>query len=65
MKPNYRGFEDIAVGRILFRDKGEAKKMIDKIEAIYNPKSFGRWRNNMLFVADDVDLAGKRLYKRI
>ncbi|APY08936.1 peptidase C25 [Winogradskyella sp. J14-2] len=48
---------DIAVGRILAEDIQRAKELVDKIEAYYQPEAFGNWRNNVLLVSDDVDVA--------
>ncbi len=46
---------DIAVGRIIAPTPDVANDMIDKIVRYYNQSSYGTWRNNFLFVADDVD----------
>ncbi len=48
---------DIAVGRILAEDVQRAKEMVDKIEAYYQPEAYGSWRNNLLLISDDVDIA--------
>jgi hypothetical protein len=48
---------DVAVGRILAEDIQRAKDMVDKIEAYYQPQAYGSWRNNVLLVSDDVDVA--------
>lgn len=51
---------DIAVGRILAEDVQRAKEMVDKIEAYYQPGAYGSWRNNVLLISDDVDVAWEK-----
>ncbi|WP_179354483.1 type IX secretion system sortase PorU [Winogradskyella vidalii] len=46
---------DIAVGRILVEDAQRAKEMVDKVQAYYQPESYGSWRNNIVLISDDVD----------
>lgn len=46
---------DIGIGRVPAKNTDEAKNFIDKEEAYLNPNSFGSWRNNLTFVADDED----------
>jgi hypothetical protein len=46
---------DIGIGRIPAKNAEEAKNLVDKIEAYYAPASFGPWRNNINFIADDED----------
>ncbi|WP_038533675.1 type IX secretion system sortase PorU [Formosa agariphila] len=46
---------DIALGRILANDPSQAKTMVDKIERYYEDASYGRWRNSVVMVSDDVD----------
>lgn len=48
---------DVAVGRILAEDIQRAKELVDKIEAYYQLEAYGSWRNNVLLVSDDVDVA--------
>lgn len=48
---------DLAVGRILAKDLQQAREMVDKIEAYYQPEAYGSWRNNILLISDDVDAA--------
>lgn len=48
---------DVAVGRILAEDIQRATELVDKIKAYYQPESYGSWRNNVLLVSDDVDVA--------
>ncbi|MHA7843393.1 MAG: type IX secretion system sortase PorU [Winogradskyella sp.] len=51
---------DVAVGRILAEDIQRAKELVDKIEAYYQLEAYGSWRNNVLLVSDDVDVAWER-----
>ncbi len=46
---------DIGIGRIPAKSLAEATIMVDKIIRYYNVASFGPWRNQMSFVADDED----------
>ncbi|MFN2456644.1 MAG: type IX secretion system sortase PorU [Chitinophagaceae bacterium] len=46
---------DIAIGRIPAKNVDEAKNIINKIEEYHAPASFGPWRNNLNFIADDED----------
>lgn len=47
---------EIGVGRLSVKNKTEAKDVVDKlIDYDINQKSFGPWRKNILFVADDGD----------
>lgn len=46
---------DIAIGRIPAKTLEEARNMIEKIESYHSPASFGPWRNNLNFIADDED----------
>jgi len=46
---------DVGVGRIPAKNIDEAKNYVDKIETYYSKESFGPWRNNQLFIADDED----------
>jgi len=53
---NLRGALDIAVGRIPAKTIEEAQAIIRKIiNYETNPKTFGNWRLNQAFVADDED----------
>ena len=52
---------DIAVGRILAEDLQRAKDMVDKIQAYYEPEAYGSWRNNVLLISDDVDVAWEKI----
>lgn len=46
---------DIGIGRVPAKNPEEAKNFVDKVEAYFNPSSFGPWRNNFTFIADDED----------
>jgi Peptidase family C25 len=46
---------DIAVGRMLVTDLIQADQMITKITDYFDKKSYGRWRNNLVFLSDDID----------
>ena len=46
---------DIAIGRLPVTNTNEARIIVDKIINYHSPNSFGVWRNNTLFVADDKD----------
>lgn len=46
---------DIGIGRVPAKNIEEAKNFIDKVEAYFSPQSFGPWRNNLTFIADDED----------
>ncbi|GLB48782.1 peptidase C25 [Neptunitalea sp. Y10] len=48
---------DIAVGRIVVDDVQQASEVVDKIINYVDNESYGRWRNNILLVSDDVDLS--------
>lgn len=46
---------DIGIGRVPAKNIEEAKNFVDKVETYFKPESFGPWRNNMTFIADDED----------
>ncbi len=46
---------DIGIGRVPAKNAGEAKNFVDKVENYFKPESFGPWRNNLTFIADDED----------
>jgi hypothetical protein len=46
---------DVGIGRIPARNTAEAKIMVDKIIRYHDTSSFGSWRNQSVFVADDQD----------
>ncbi|OFX25467.1 MAG: hypothetical protein A2033_09005 [Bacteroidetes bacterium GWA2_31_9] len=49
------GFEDIGVGRFPVRNITEAENVVNKIKIYMSNSSFGKWRNNVTFIADDED----------
>ena len=46
---------DVGAGRIPAKNLEEAKNYIDKVEAYHKKESFGAWRTNISFIADDED----------
>lgn len=54
-QPNNSATIDIGIGRIPARNPVEAKTMVDKIIRYGSAKSFGSWRNQSVYVADDQD----------
>lgn len=46
---------DIGVGRFPVSTKQEANTLVDKVEQYYDVNSFGSWRNDVVFIADDGD----------
>ena len=46
---------DIGVGRFPVSSLAEANVLVDKVEQYYSNKSFGSWRNDIAFIADDGD----------
>ncbi len=46
---------DLAIGRLPVKSAAEASGVVNKIKIYQGSQSFGEWRNNVLFVADDVD----------
>jgi hypothetical protein len=46
---------EIGIGRIPAKNTEEAKNFVDKVAVYFAPQSFGPWRNNLSFIADDED----------
>ncbi|HEX6846624.1 MAG TPA: type IX secretion system sortase PorU [Chitinophagaceae bacterium] len=46
---------DIGIGRVPAKSVEEAKNYVDKVFNYYSKESFGAWRNNISFIADDED----------
>ena len=46
---------DVGVGRLPARDESTAATFVDKLIRYDAPTSFGRWRNRLIYVADDAD----------
>ena len=44
---------DIAVGRMIVSDAKEADEMVNKVIEYHDLKSYGSWRNNLVFIGDD------------
>ncbi len=49
------GLIDIGIGRIPVTNETEANTAIEKIKMYLNIQSFGDWRNQLCFIADDED----------
>ncbi|MCO6494616.1 MAG: type IX secretion system sortase PorU [Bacteroidetes bacterium] len=49
------GMLDISVGRIVANSITEAEAVVNKIKNYYSKESFGNWRTNFTFLADDMD----------
>jgi hypothetical protein len=48
---------DIAVGRMLVSTTQQADEMVNKVLEYHDAKSFGNWRNNVVFISDDSDIS--------
>ncbi len=46
---------DVAVGRILASSVTQADELVSKVIDYHDEKSYGRWRNNIVMISDDVD----------
>ncbi|MDR0228765.1 MAG: type IX secretion system sortase PorU [Flavobacteriaceae bacterium] len=46
---------DLVVGRILASTTEEADTMVDKVIKYHSKESYGKWKNNIVAIADDVD----------
>lgn len=46
---------DVAVGRMVFSNALEAEIVVQKVLNYYQKESFGKWRNDIVLVSDDVD----------
>jgi hypothetical protein len=46
---------DIGIGRFPVATLSEANTLVDKVEQYYKMSSFGSWRNDIAFIADDGD----------
>lgn len=49
---------DVAIGRMLVSSTTQAEEMIQKVFDYYDEKSYGRWRNNITLISDDIDNGG-------
>ena len=50
-----QGRMDIGVGRLPVNTLAEAQQMVDKLVAYIENSSFGKWKNQLIFLADDGD----------
>ncbi|MXN90893.1 type IX secretion system sortase PorU [Flavobacterium sp. Sd200] len=46
---------DIAVGRMLVKDRAQAEQMVNKVFEYESPEAYGRWRNEFITAVDDLD----------
>ncbi len=46
---------DVTVGRMLAKNNDEANKAVDRVINYYSNESRGRWKNNIIGLADDVE----------
>ncbi len=46
---------DVTVGRMLVKNLDEANQAVQKIVSYYGEQAKGRWKNNLIAMADDVD----------
>lgn len=49
------GGMDLAVGRMLVSSNVQAAEMVNKVYEYHDEKSYKRWRNNLVYYADDPD----------
>lgn len=54
---NYYGLLDIGIGRFPVKTVTEANNMVTKVQNYISAASFGDWRNQLTFIADDADEA--------
>ena len=47
---------DVAVGRMVVSSNVQAAEMVNKVVEYHDEKSYKRWRNNLVYYADDPDL---------
>ncbi len=57
---------DLAVGRMLVSSNTQASEMVNKVIEYHDERSFKRWRNNLVYYADDPDpyLSGDYLLQK-
>ncbi len=51
----FYGGLDIAVGRMIVSSNQQASEMVNKVIEYHDIKSYGSWRNNCVYLADDAD----------
>lgn len=52
---SFFGGIDIAVGRMIAKDANQARQLVDKVIDYHDIKSYGNWRNNIVYISDDSD----------
>jgi hypothetical protein len=52
---SFQGSLDIAVGRMIANSTTQADELVNKVIDYHDIKSYGNWRNNIVFIADDAD----------
>jgi len=53
---------DIGIGRLPVSNITDARNLVDKIERYYDKESFGAWRNDIVFIADDGDASDGNIH---
>ena len=53
---------DIGIGRFPVSTQEEAEILVDKVEYYYSQFSFGSWRNDIVFIADDGDANDQNIH---
>ena len=53
---------DIGIGRLPVSNIEDANNLVDKIERYYQKESFGAWRNDIVFIADDGDASDGNIH---
>ena len=53
---------DIGIGRLPVSNIEDANNLVDKIERYYHKQSFGAWRNDIVFIADDGDASDGNIH---
>ncbi len=56
------GYIDMGIGRFPVKTEAEAKLAVAKVKHYYSTSTFGTWRTNITFIADDED-SGMHLYQ--
>ncbi len=46
---------DVAMGRMLVNNMGQANDMVTKVQEYVSEKSYGKWRNDYISLVDDLD----------
>ena len=54
---SFFGGIDITVGRMLVNDALQADEMVNKVIQYHDTKALGNWRNNVVMITDDSDIA--------